>query len=67
MNGHVLMTITKNCPNLTNLFITLCIITNKELNVLEKLPKLFCLRVKKCHNVTKEYFEEMFGNVGFFY
>ena len=66
VNGHVLMTIANNCPNLTNLVITRCMITNEDLNMLKDLSKLCCFRVKNCRYLTKEYFEEIFGTVGYF-
>ena len=66
VNGHVLRTISENCPNLTHLVITQCTITNKELDSIKNLSKLCCIRVKNCRYVTKEYFEEKFGNIGIF-
>ena len=66
LNGHVLMTITKNCPNLTKLVIAQCNVTNEDLDVIKNLSKLCCFRVRNCRYITKEYFEEMFGEIGFF-
>ena len=66
VNGHVLKTISENCPNLTNLVITQCMITNEDLDFIKNLSKLSCFRVKNCRYVTKDCFEEMFGNIGIF-
>ena len=61
-----LMAIPENCPNLTNLVITECAIPNEDLDVLKNLSKLSSLRVKNCHNISKEYFEELFGEIGYY-
>ena len=59
--------VVRNCPNLTKLEISGAeTIQNKDLDVIKKLSKLQCLRIKNCKQITKEYIEETFGDIGVF-
>ena len=42
------------------------VLRNLPQNVEKKLSKLQCLRIKNCKQITKEYIEEIFGDIGVF-